>query len=274
MNKALQQPRQFLRVRQEGALVHIELARPKAGNAINLDMCQELGEVLLHCEGDAGVRALLLTGSGSKFCVGGDVGGFGTEQQEPSEVIRRMLVHLHDAYVRLARMDAPVVVAVNGAAAGVGLSLVALGDYVLAGESAIFTSAYTAVGLSPDGGSSYFLPRVVGLSRAKEMFLTNRRLDAQEALQWGLVNRVVADQELQAEAQTLAKQLSTGATAAYGAVKNLLLGEGGLESQMEREARYMARAADSPDGREGVAAFQEKRSPSFQGSGRPTKPVG
>lgn len=162
-------------------------------------------------------------------------------------------------------MDAVLVTAVNGAAAGAGFSLAVAGDLVLAAESASFTMAYTKVGLSPDGSASYHLPRLVGLRRAQELMLTNRTLSAAQALDWGLVTDVVADTELGDRATALAEQLAGGSAPSHGAVKALLLAssKNGLEEQMELEGRTIARRADSADGREGVDAFLAKRRPEF-----------
>ena len=165
-------------------------------------------------------------------------------------------------------MDAPLIAAVNGSAGGAGMSLCLFADLVLAAESAKFTLAYTRAGLSPDGGSTYFLPRIVGLRRALELALTNRVLGAQEALDWGIVTKVVPDSELQAEAQALASQLASGATRAFGAARRLLhhsFAES-LETQMELEAQAIANQARTRDAREGIAAFIAKRKASFTGS--------
>ena len=161
-----------------------------------------------------------------------------------------------------------MIVAVNGSAGGAGMSLCLFADLVLAAESAKFTLAYTRAGLSPDGGSTYFLPRIVGVRRALELALTNRVLSAKEAHEWGIVTKVVADGELLTEADALARQLAAGATRAYGAAKRLLhhsFAES-LETQMELEAQAITDAARMRDAREGIAAFIAKRKPDFSGS--------
>jgi 2-(1,2-epoxy-1,2-dihydrophenyl)acetyl-CoA isomerase len=164
-------------------------------------------------------------------------------------------------------MEKPLITAVNGAAAGMGMSFAISGDIILAAESASFTAAYTAAGLSPDGSMTYMLPRMIGVARAREMMLTNRRLKAQEALEWGLVNKVVPDTDLMNEAQTLAKILANGPTRSFGMVKKLLNDtfSATLETQMEQEARGISEMAKSGDAQEGVAAFIAKRKPLFQG---------
>jgi 2-(1,2-epoxy-1,2-dihydrophenyl)acetyl-CoA isomerase len=164
-------------------------------------------------------------------------------------------------------MNKPLIVAVNGMAAGAGFSMAVCGDLVLAAESAKFTMAYTAAGLSPDGSASYFLPRLIGMRKTQELMLTNRRLKAEEALEWGLVTQVVADEELAETAMKLAQQLAEGPTLAYGQVKQLLNSSfnNSLETQMELEGRGISAMAASTDGREGIQAFLEKRAPIYQG---------
>ena len=158
-----------------------------------------------------------------------------------------------------------MITAVNGAAAGAGFSLAVLGDLTLAAESASFTMAYTRVGLTPDGSATYLLPRLVGMARAKELMLTNRRLSAQDALQWGLVTEVVADDALATRADELATAMLVTSGGANGGVKALLHDSfgNGLEAQMEAEGRLIAQRAESADGREGVDAFLAKRTPDF-----------
>jgi 2-(1,2-epoxy-1,2-dihydrophenyl)acetyl-CoA isomerase len=162
-------------------------------------------------------------------------------------------------------MDAVVITAVNGTAAGAGFSIAVTGDLVLAAESASFTMAYTKVGLSPDGSSSYFLPRLIGINKTKELMMTNRTLSAQEASQWGLVTEVVADDQLAARADELAEKMARTCAGSNGSVKALMLStfNSGLEEQMEFESRLIADRANSADGREGVDAFMAKRKPEF-----------
>jgi 2-(1,2-epoxy-1,2-dihydrophenyl)acetyl-CoA isomerase len=162
-------------------------------------------------------------------------------------------------------MDAVLITAVNGVAAGAGFSLAVTGDLVLAAESASFTMAYTRAGLIPDGSSSYFLPRLIGITKTKELMLTNRTLPAKEASQWGLVTEVVADAELADRTNQLADQMAATARQSNGSVKALLLGtfKNGLEEQMELEGRLIAERAESADGREGIDAFLEKRKAQF-----------
>lgn len=162
-------------------------------------------------------------------------------------------------------MDVPLVIAVNGIAAGGGFSLCLIGDYVIAAESAKFTMAYTKAGLSTDGSSTYFLPRLVGLRKAQELALANRTLSAQEAADWGLITRVVSDASLKKEARAICQSLANGPKHAQAVVKRLLFcsPRNGLEEQMEIEGREIANAAASVEGKEGIRAFSEKRAPRF-----------
>lgn len=258
---------QNLQLDIEGGVATVTLARPDAANAIDLALGRELMHVAIRCDDDPAVRAVLLTGSGKMFCAGGDLKVFASEGERLPSLLKELTTYLHAATSRFARMDAPLVVAVNGTAAGAGFSIAISGDLVLAAESAKFAMAYTAAGLSPDGSSSYFLPRLVGLRRAQELMLTNRRLSATEALEWGLVNQVVPDAELTNAARTLAKQLADGPTRSFGVVKKLLATsfQESLESQMELEARGIAAMSGSPDGREGIEAFLAKRPAKFSG---------
>jgi 2-(1,2-epoxy-1,2-dihydrophenyl)acetyl-CoA isomerase len=209
---------------------------------------------------------VLITGSGRFFCAGGDLKSFAAQGDELPRHLKQVTADFHAAVSRLNRMDAPVVIAVNGVAAGAGFSFALAGDLAVAAESARFTMAYTRAGLTPDGSSTYFLPRLVGLRRAKELTLTNRTLTAAEALGWGLVNQVVPDAELAETARALARELAGGATLALGAAKRLL--DGGLnatlETAMEDEAQAISAMARTADGREGIAAFLEKRPPAFR----------
>ena len=251
-----------------GAVAWLTLNRPKAFNALDLTMAKELCDLSIKLGGDEAVRAVVLTGSGeAALCAGGDVPGFAAEIETLPTLLKEMTTYLHMAISRFAWMRAPVIAAVNGVAAGAGLSMVACADLAVAADSANFTSAYTKIGLSPDGSSTYYLPRLIGTRRTLELYLTNRVLNAQEALEWGLINRVVAANELTAEVEKLAGQLADGPTEALGAVKKLVLMSTNdtLESQMERETRSIAALGATADGREGVDAFVNKRKPAFTG---------
>jgi 2-(1,2-epoxy-1,2-dihydrophenyl)acetyl-CoA isomerase len=251
------------------AVAHITLNRPDVYNALNADLARTLLEAVDACELNSGVRAVLLTGAGKAFCAGGDLRSFAAAHRgegSPAE-LNGVLESLHDVIQRLVRMEAPVIAAVSGPAAGAGLSLACACDLLIAAESARFTVAYTRAGLTPDGSSTYFLPRRVGLGRALELTLTNRTLGASEALAWGLVNRVVPNADLAAESTALAVQLAAGPTHAFGAAKRLLREswERALAEQLDREAEAIAAIFNSDDAREGILAFVEKRPPHFTG---------
>ncbi|MEO3761478.1 enoyl-CoA hydratase-related protein [Mycobacterium sp. B14F4] len=252
-----------LRFEQSGPTARITLNRPDAANGMNDTMTRELADAAKRCDTDA-TKVVLLTGSGRFFCAGGDLKSFASAPDRGAH-IKGVADDLHRAISTFARMNAVLITAVNGTAAGAGFSIAVTGDLVLANESASFTMAYTRVGLSPDGSSSYYLPRLIGITKTKELMLTNRTLSAQEASQWGLVTEVVPDAELADRADKLAGQMAATAAGSNGAVKELLLGtfKNGLEEQMELESRLIARSARSADGREGVDAFMAKRKPEF-----------
>ena len=254
--------------RLDNHVARITINRPKSYNALDLESMRELCDIVNRCGSDGAVRAVVLTGSGSKaFCAGGDVASFAKDPATVDLLLKEVTGFMHMAISRLARMDVPVVAAINGVTAGAGLGLAAACDLAIAADNAVFTSAYTLIGLTPDGSASYYLPRLIGQRRAMELFLTNRSLSAQEALEWGLVNRVVPQAELAAEVDKLAEQLANGPTRAYAGVKKLLMlsTSDALEAQMERESRQIAALSRTPDGLEGVLAFVEKRPARFVG---------
>lgn len=248
-------------------LAEITLNRPEVGNALNADMSKELHEAMLVCDEDSSIRAVLLTGAGKTFSVGGDLKHFAEHIDNLPFHIKDVIVYLHSAITRMARMEKPVVAAVQGNVAGAGISFLGAVDMVLAAESSTFTMAYTSVGLSPDGSSTFFLPRLIGQRRALELALTNRRLSAQEALEWGLINRIVADEKLLDQARQLATQLAQGPTKAFGAAKRLIRNSWNetLETQMESEAKSIADMTRTKDFSEGVSAFLKKETPKYKG---------
>jgi 2-(1,2-epoxy-1,2-dihydrophenyl)acetyl-CoA isomerase len=248
-----------------GAVAKLTLNRPQAGNALDMEMARQLMHAAIACDEDDGIRCVLLTGMGRLFCAGGDVGAFAAAGDGIGAMLKEITAYLHMAMSRLARMDKPLVTAVNGAAAGAGFSIAIAGDIVLAAQSAHFTLAYTALGLSPDGGSTWLLPRLVGLRVAQDLAITNRRVDAEEAARIGLVTRVVADDALATEAMALAMRLAASPTGAIGRTRALLQSSFGatLETQMEAEARAIAYGGGTPHGREGITAFAERRKPDF-----------
>ncbi len=241
------------------------LDRPDAGNAVNLELAQDLHAAVIAAERDRSVKVVVLRGAGRNFCVGGDLKAFAARDDLPAH-LREVTSHLHAAIVAFARMDAPIVVGVQGSAAGAGLGLAIGGDIVIAAESARFVVAYTKIGLNPDGGTSYLLPRLIGLRRAQELTLTNTPLDANAAFEIGLVTRVVADDALDAEVAGVARQLAAGARRAQGEAKRLLRTsfDESLALHLEAEAAAIVRSAERPDAKEGISAFLEKRSPTYE----------
>jgi 2-(1,2-epoxy-1,2-dihydrophenyl)acetyl-CoA isomerase len=253
-----------LRVEVQGGVAHLTLTRAEAANTMNLQFGREFLAAAQALQADRRVRAVLLSGEGRNFCFGGDLKGMVASGGDLAAYLSELTTALHAGLAHLVRMDAPVIAAVKGSAAGAGLGLVLASDLAIAGRSAKFTPAYTGVGLTPDAGCTFLLPRAVGYKRAMELFLTNRVLSAEEALDWGLVNQVVDDDKVDETAAALALRLASGPTGAYGGVKRLLgEAEPGLESQLGRESRSIAGRGAGSEGREGIAAFLEKRPPRF-----------
>lgn len=253
-----------LRVEVRDAVAHFTLTRAEAANTMNLQFGREFLAAAQALQADPRVRAVILAGEGKNFCFGGDLRGMVASGGDLSAYLSELTTTLHAGLAHLMRMDAPVIAAVQGSAAGAGLGLVLAADLAVAGRSARFTPAYTGVALTPDAGCTFLLPRAVGYKRAMELFLTNRVLSAEEALDWGLVNQVVDDDQVNAAAAALAARLASGPTGAFGGVKRLLAeSEPGLETQLARESRSIAGRGAGEEGREGIAAFLEKRAPRF-----------
>ncbi len=255
----------LLRFEQQGSIARLTLNRPQAGNAIDLPLARELLDAARRCDQDDAIRCVSITGAGRLFCTGGDVSAFAAAGDGVPELLRELAGTLHQALRTLSRLRKPVLTIVNGPAAGAGLSLSACGDIVIAASSAHFTAAYGSVGLTPDGGMSWWLPRLVGLRRAQEIILANRRIAAPEAEALGLVTRVVDDVQLQDEAAAWEKRLSESATRAVGGAR-LLLVDGysrTLSEQLDAEVDAIVRAGADAECREGVAAFLDRRRPDF-----------
>lgn len=248
----------------------ITLHRPSSFNALDLKMAEELHDLLETVDEDDSIRALILTGAGEKaFCAGGDVKGMAESLKEDRTALflRELTEVFHTAVSSLVRMRKPTVAAVNGVAAGAGVSLALACDLALASEAASFTMAYTRLAIIPDGSSTFFLPRLVGVRRALQLTLLNDVLSAEQAKEMGLVYRVVPAAELPADSMELTKKLAQGPTVAYGEAKALLYSSfaESLETQMELERRALARCGKTEDFREGVTAFVEKRAARYQG---------
>ena len=250
---------------QDSTVATITLSRPDAANGLNAQMASELKRVAQECDSRDDIRVVILTAAGRFFCAGGDIKEMSSHGDAVALRIKSLADDLHMAISTFSRMPKPLIIAVNGTAAGAGFSLAVSGDLVMASENAKFTMAYTKAGLSPDGSSSYFLPRLIGLRRTQDLMFTNRVLSAQEAYEWGLVTRVLPQDDLLKTARELAEELARGAPRSNAAIKALLRTSftNGLETQMEIEGRKISACAGSPDGREGIEAFIEKRAPKF-----------
>src|SRR4051812_20376378 len=261
-------PFSTLTLRVADGVATVRLDRPEHANAINTAMAADLRELAHRLAEDDTVRVVLLGGNGRRFTAGGDIAQFSaTPPAELPAALRRMIDDYHLALDRLTALDAPIVVGVRGAAAGGGLGLVCAADYVVAAQDAVFTVGYAGLGLTADGGTSWFLPRLVGLRRAQEMFLLNRRLTAAEALDWGLVNRLVPDERVEEEAAEVAAGLAAGPTRAFGGMRRLLRRslETDLRGQLAAEVAEIVEVAGTPDAAEGIAAFAARRRPRFEG---------
>ncbi len=239
----------------------LTLNRPDAQNAINLELATDLDEATSKI---ADVGAVLITGAGKTFCAGGDLKEF-IGQDDVSAHIRAVVGHVHAAIARLDASDVPIIGAIRGAAAGAGLGLACGADIVLASTTARFVSAFTKIGLSPDGSTTWQLPRLVGMRRTLELVLTNRVLNAEEAAEWGIATRVVADDELDAEAMRLATALAAEWTHGMGGARRLVRDslDRTLMEQLDEEQETLVASASYDDAREGITAFIEKRAPKY-----------
>jgi 2-(1,2-epoxy-1,2-dihydrophenyl)acetyl-CoA isomerase len=243
----------------------ITLNRPQAANALDPQLMHAFRDVTESLDERDDVGAVVLKAAGKNFSVGGDLRFMHDAADDVADAVYGLASTMHAGILALAELDAPVISVVRGAAAGGGMSLAISADLVLAAETSHFTVAYTAIGFSMDGGSSWTLPRIVGARKAMELALLNERLTAARAHELGIVTRVVPDDELDAEAQQLAQRLAHGPIGAHGAIKRLLRVSSGttLENQLADEAHTIAGLSAAPDGREGVLAFLDKRAPHF-----------
>jgi 2-(1,2-epoxy-1,2-dihydrophenyl)acetyl-CoA isomerase len=250
--------------RRDGAVLTITLNRPDVLNAFNSDMHRGLAAALKDAR-DGGVRAVVLTGAGRGFCVGQDLTEF---REAPGDIGSRLRGNYHPNIRAIRALEKPVIAAVNGAAAGAGMSLACACDLRVAADSATFVPAFINIGLIPDSGGSYFVTRLLGPARAFEWLASGRRLTAAEAHAWGLVSEVVETDALAARAAELAAQLADLPTRGVGMTKRLLdhAVTASLDEQLEREAQLQAAATQTEDFKEGVAAFLEKRPPKFRGA--------
>ena len=249
-------------------VAHVRFVQGDTANVVNRAFAADLRAVMLEIEWDDRVRAVSVTAEGKLFNAGGDLKEFHSKGVDLPKHVADLLTDFHTAIYKMNRIPKPFVAGVRGGVGGAGLSLVGAFDLVVSGESAKYTMAYTRAGMTPDGTSSYFIARHIGLRRMLELTLTNRTLSAAEAEAWGLVNRVVPDDEVDKATEQLAQQLAQGAPYATGNAKRIIYEghERSLEEAGEIEGVMITGAAATNDGREGIAAFVEKRRPDFTGT--------
>lgn len=251
----------------DAGIARVRLTRPDEGNPINRRFFAELREAATVCELNAAVRCVLISAGGRYFSVGGDVRVLAEGTQTLQHFIRDGGSDFCVALSKLMRMRAPVVVAVHGMAVGGMVGVIAACDAVVAARSASFYAGYTALGLSPDGGATYMLPRIVGDRRARAFYLRNETWSAQRAFDYGLVTDLVDDEALDETSEALASELAAGPTAAFGELKNLLVSssDASLETQLELELRATARTAATDDAERAVKAVAARERPAFRG---------
>lgn len=246
----------------------LTLNRPEKFNSFTTEMHQEIREALKEVRGNDEIRCLLLTGNGRAFCAGQDLGDRSVSVGEEAPDLGESVEKNYNPLIRaLTSLELPVICAVNGVAAGAGSSIALAADIVLAARSASFIQAFCKIGVIPDSGSTWILPRLVGMARAKGLALLGDKLPAQKAEEWGLIWQCIDDDKLAEESLALAKQLATQPTQGLSLIKRALKAStaNSLDDQLDLEKDCMRIAGRTDDYREGVAAFMEKRSPVFRG---------
>jgi 2-(1,2-epoxy-1,2-dihydrophenyl)acetyl-CoA isomerase len=251
---------QNLTLNVSGGIARITLNKPETFNTVSIALCHDLVAVSKEIEADKSVRVMILVGTGAMFSAGGDLNDFIANKHHIHEHVLGMATAFHDAIMRLQLVPAPLIVGVNGTAAGGGFSLVLGGDFIIARKSAKFVSAYTRLGLTPDGGSSWFLPRLVGRQRAFDLMATNRSVGAEEAQQIGIVSRVVEDAEFDSELQKYAEQFAALPNEVVGKLKKLLHREDreSLQAQFDAETQAIAASLAVPGTMERIEGFLTK----------------
>jgi 2-(1,2-epoxy-1,2-dihydrophenyl)acetyl-CoA isomerase len=262
--------REFERVHlsAHGTIALLTLNHPAVLNAISPGMAEGMTNALAWAGDKAnGFRALVLTGEGRGFCSGANLAEAAARGDGPGDAGKHLEEHYHPLLRRLRDFELPILTAVNGVAAGVGMSIALMGDLVLAARSAYFLQAFARIGLVPDGGSTWLLPRLIGLARARELSLLAEKLPAEAALQWGLINRVYDDTALLGEAIGMAERLAEGPTIALAATRSLFWAspQNTYEEQLDLERRQQRLAGSTEDFVEGVQAFLQKRKARFSG---------
>ena len=252
---------------QQGSIGTLTFNRPEVYNARNAELIHAMRDVTADIVASKTIRAVILKGAGKAFLAGGDVGLFHKQRETLVETVKPLGHALHEGIKNIRNMPFPVIAQIHGACAGAGLSVAMAADFAIAAEGAQFNTAYTKIGLSPDGGSTFFLPRYVGMKRAIELTMLADMFDAKAAAAMGIINRAVPADLLELEVATLAERLSNGATMAYARAKKLINQSfvTPIDKQLDDEIAYFAECAKTADFREGVTAFVEKRKPRFEG---------
>ena len=251
--------------RRHGKILEITLNRPDAYNALNLDMMNMLADALSLGARDDSIKGLLITGKGKAFCSGGDLKWISQQKEEAGPVLHRLAPQFHLSILEIRHMEKPVIAAINGIAAGGGFSLALACDFRVMAQSSSLRQAYTSSGLSIDGGGSFALPRIVGLARAMEIMAFDDPISSGQALEWGLVTKVVPDSDVLSESIATLTRLSKTSLHSFAWSKKLMTNSfnATLESQLELERKGISDCAAHPEGQEGIKAFVEKRRPSF-----------
>lgn len=253
-------------IEQHGTILEITLNRPDVYNALNLDMMKMLGETLSYAATNDAIKGVIITGNGKAFCSGGDLKSISQQAEDAAAVLYRLAPQFHLSITEIRLMEKPVVAAINGIAAGGGFSLALACDFRVMAQSTILRQAYTSSGLSMDGGGTFALPRLVGLGRAMEIMAFDNPISSAQALEWGLVTKVVPDDQVLPEALGMLETLTLGALQSFAWSKKLMTHSfnNTLETQLELERQGISDCAAHPNGQEGIHAFLEKRKPSFR----------
>ncbi len=250
------------------SIATVRLNDPDSLNALSVPMANALKDALTALSENEDVRVLVITGTGRGFCAGGDVQSFYDHRDDPEEVMQQVLDGLHGAVEVLLDVPFPTIAAINGVVAGAGMGVALATDLAIATDDAMFTMAYTGIGVSPDGSSTFSLPRLVGTRVAMDMILTNRRIMAPEAVKLGLINQAVPTDDFNMTVTGIATRLASGPTQAYVRARHLVRASllNDPVSQMDLEAESIIAAGSTKDFYEGVSAFIEKRRPDFTGT--------
>lgn len=256
-----------IRFELRDGIARLTLSQPQRGNPFDLAFCAELRAHSIECDENPEVRAVLISAEGKYFSVGADLKWLAADREQLPRKLKTATADLHMAITRLSRCNAPVVLAAHGLVTGGATALTAMADFAIATRSARFYAAYTGIGFVADGGGSAFLPRRVGSRRAAEFVMLNQTWSAEQAASYGLVNRVVDDEALMAEAEALAAQLAAGPTRTYGELRKLLLAtfDTSLDTQLEMEARAIAACARTEDSWNAIQSVLAKQKPVFSG---------